>query len=75
MKVVSVKIFHVQQAFDVNLKHSFFSNSFTSLILSLLTVFTKSLGSMPDIITCWTDFETSVNATHIEQFAMLDASL
>ena len=87
MKVVFVKIFHVQHVFfggpnlvpcirlDFNLEHAIFNSSFASLILSLLMVFTKSLGCIPHIMTCWTDFETSVNATHSKPFAMLDALL
>ena len=48
---------------DVNLEHFIFSSSFTSLILTLLMVLLKSLWSMPDIITYWIDFQTSVSAT------------
>ena len=51
------------------------SNPFTSLILFLMMVLTKSLGRMPDILARSTDFETNFNATHSKPFTMLDALL
>ena len=65
----------MSRTLDINMEHSIFSNSFTFLILFLLIVLTKSLSRMPDIITCWTDFETNFSATDSKPFMMLDALL